>query len=117
MHCLLTGVVMAEMADGTPLAWTNWCRARGFDPAEVRLVLSRYRAYRGYYESGNRGAALRLEDWFGFYHMEAASEVQQNAPTASGCSVDPNARNRGAISDPAEFLKVLVQLEAVEASR
>ncbi|CAG0938894.1 hypothetical protein GPROT2_00438 [Gammaproteobacteria bacterium] len=95
--------------------WDEWCRAQGLDPAEVRLVLGRYRAYRLYYESGRRGEPLPLENWFTFYRMETASEVEQNAPTASGCSVDPNARNRGAISRPAEFLQALVRLASQTA--
>lgn len=105
---------MADAA-ASPTEWADWCRGRGFDPAEVRLVLGRYQAYRRYYEGGRRGEALPLENWFTFYRMETASEVQQNAPTASGCSVDPNARNRGAITRPGDFLQVLARLAALEA--
>jgi hypothetical protein len=102
------------VADPATTEWTAWCRDRGFDPAEVRLVHGRYRAYRAYYEGGRRGEPLPLANWFTFYRMETASEVEQNAPTASGCSVDPNARNRGAISRPREFFEVLARLDAVE---
>ena len=92
-----------------------WARAEDLDPAEVRLVLSRYQAYLRYYQTGRRGDPLALAAWFNWYRMETASEVQQNAPTASGCSVDPNARNRGAISKPEIFVKVLAALAAIEA--
>lgn len=95
--------------------WAALCRAEGFDPGEVRVVLGRYQAYRRYYADGRRGEPLGLEAWFEFYRMETASEVQQNAPVASGCSVDPNAENRGAIRRPGAFLKVLAALAAVEA--
>lgn len=94
--------------------WVALCRAEGFDPGEVRVVLGRYQAYRRYYADGRRGEPLALEAWFEFYRMETASEVQQNAPVASGCSVDPNAENRGAIRRPGAFLKVLAALAAVE---
>jgi len=100
---------------GAPTDWITACRAEGFDPGEVRVVLGRYQAYRRYYGAGGRGEPLQLAAWFEFYRMETASEVEQNAPTASGCSIDPNARNRGAISRPAAFLKVLAALAAVEA--
>lgn len=107
---------MAEQSlPAAPGDWIAACRAEGFDPGEVRVVLGRYQAYQRYYAAGGRGEPLRLEAWFEFYRMEAASEVEQNAPTASGCSIDPNARNRGAISRPAAFLKVLAALAAVEA--
>ena len=94
--------------------WAAWCREEGFDPAEVRLVFGRYQAYRKFYDAGGRGEGLPLQNWFTFYRMETASEVEQNAPTASGCSVDPNARNRGAIARPREFLVVLLRLAALE---
>ena len=103
------------MTQAPPQDWISLAHAEGVDPAEVRLVLSRYQAYLRYYQTGRRGDPLPLETWFNWFHMETASEVQQNAPTASGCSVDPNARNRGAISKPEAFLKVLAALAAVEA--
>jgi hypothetical protein len=101
------------MAESPRPDWICIAESEGFDPGEVRLVLGRYQAYRRYYKTG-RGEPLPLETWFNWYRMETASEVQQNAPTASGCSVDPNARNRGAISRPQAFLKVLAALAAVE---
>lgn len=102
------------MTTGTPAEWSDWCRARGIDPAEVRLVFGRYRAYRGYYERGRGEPPLPLENWFTFYRMEAASEAEQATPAASGCSVDPGARNRGAVTRPAEFLDALARLAALE---
>lgn len=102
------------MAEVPPVDWVALCRAEGFDPAEVRVVLGRYQAYRRYYADGRRGEPLALEAWFEFYRMETASEVQQDSPVASGCSVDPNAVNRGAIRRPGPFLKVLAALAAVE---
>ncbi|MBM4196929.1 MAG: hypothetical protein FJ197_07505 [Gammaproteobacteria bacterium] len=93
--------------------WLALCRAAGFDPAEVRLVMGRYQAYRRFY-ARSRSEPLALPDWFSWYHQETASEVQQNAPTASGCSIDPNAESRGAIRRPAEFVKVLLAFEADE---
>ncbi len=101
------------MSDSTP-AWLDLCRAQRFDPAEVRVVLGRYRAYRQYYANGGRGSPLPLESWFSWYRQETASEIQQNAPSPSGCSVDPNAQNRGAISRPQEFVQVLRALADVE---
>ena len=103
------------MTDPTVQEWVRRTREEGLDPAEVRLVLGRYQAYLRYYQTGRRGDPLSLEAWFNWYRMETASEVQQNAPTASGCSVDPNARNRGAISKPEIFLKVLAALASIEA--
>jgi hypothetical protein len=107
------------MVHGSPLVssaaqWLQACRAAGLEPAEVRLVLERYRAYRRYYAQGGRGEALPLAGWFSWYRMETASEVQQNSPTASGCSVDPHAVNRGAVARPAEFLGALQALARAE---
>jgi hypothetical protein len=96
--------------------WQDLARAEGVDPAEVRLVWSRYQAYRRYYAGEGRGTPLTLETWFDYYRLETASEAGGSAPTASGCSVDPNARNRGAVSRPEAFLKVLAALAAVEAA-
>jgi hypothetical protein len=95
--------------------WKALAEEEGLDPAEVRVVLSRYQAYRRYYEAEGRGEALSLEAWFECYRMEAASEAGATS-TASGCSVDPNARGRGAITRPQAFLKVLAALAAVEAA-
>lgn len=96
--------------------WAVMAQAEGLDPGEVRLVFGRYQAYRRYYAEGGRGEPLSLEAWFSWYRMETASEVEQNAPTPSGCSVDPNAQYRGAIRSPKPFLKVLAALAAVEAA-
>ena len=97
--------------------WVNACRAEGLDPAEVRLVLGRYQAYRGYYLKGRRGEPLPLAAWFDWYRIETASEKSQQAPSPSGCSVDDDARNRGAILKPQAFLKALSELAAVESAR
>lgn len=105
------------MGDPTATDWVGACRDEGFDPAEVRLVLGRYRAYQGYYLKGRRGELLPLETWFNWYRMETASEAGQQAPSPSGCSVDGDARNRGAIRKPLAFLKVLAQLEAADGAR
>ena len=107
----MTGNSPTDPRAGT---WAALARAEGLDPAEVRLVFGRYQAYLRYYQAGCRGEPLALENWFTWYRMETASEAEQNSPTASGCSVDPNARNRGAIERPAAFLKVLAALAAVE---
>jgi len=103
---------VAEKASGD---WVRLAREEGFDPAEVRLVLSRYQAYRRYYLAEGRTEPLGLEAWFSWYRMETASETEQNAATPSDCSVDPAARSRGAISKPEAFLKVLAALAAIEA--
>ncbi len=103
------------MADDASQDWVRQAREQGLDPAEIRLVLSRYQAYLRYYQAGRRGDPLALEAWFSWYRTETASEMQQNAPTASGCSVDPHARNRGAVSKPEAFLKLLAALAAIEA--
>jgi hypothetical protein len=95
-----------------PSGWLEFCRTEGLDPAEVRVVLSRYRAYRSYYRAGRRGEPLPLANWFGFYRMETASEVGQQAPAPSGCSVDDDSRNRGAIRKPEAFLQALALLAA-----
>lgn len=96
--------------------WAGWCRQQGVDPAEVRVVFGRYNAYRDYYQDERRGGALSLKDWFGFYRMEAASEADQASPTASECSVDPNAPSRGSITRPAQFFEALSRLIALEAA-
>jgi hypothetical protein len=101
---------------GSPSDWAALARGEGFDPAEVRRVLGRYQAYCRYYAEGGRGEPLALEAWFHWYRLETASEVAQNGPTASGCSVAPGAEGRGAISRPEAFLKVLAALAAVEAA-
>ncbi len=92
--------------------WLKLARAEGFDPAEIRLVLGRYQAYRGYYLRGRRGEPLPLEAWFNWYRMETASETAGQSPSPSGCSVDDESRNRGAIRKPEAFLRVLSRLAA-----
>lgn len=103
------------MAEQDRAEWLDLARAEGLDPAELRLVLSRYQAYLRYYRTGRQAEPLSLEAWFHWYRMETASESEQNSPAATGCSVDPEARNRGAISKPEVFLKVLAVLASVEA--
>jgi hypothetical protein len=102
------------MSDHDLADWTGACRAEGLDPGEVRLVLERYRAYRAYYLDGRRGEPLPVETWFTWYHRETASETGQQAPAPSGCSVDDDARNRGAVRKPQAFLRLLAQLAAIE---
>lgn len=103
------------MAEAAGPGWQGQAAAEGLDPGEVRLVFGRYRAYCRYHRSQRGSEPLPLETWFGYYHLEAASEAGQNAPTASGCSVDASARNRGAVARPAAFLRVLAALAAVES--
>ena len=103
------------MNSATSTDWVSTCRDEGLDPAEVRLVLGRYRAYQSYYLTGGRGEPLPLETWFNWYRMETASETSQQAPSPSGCSVDDDARNKGAIRKPQAFLRVLARLEAGDA--
>lgn len=103
------------MSQPAPDDWQSLARAEGVDPAEVRLVFGRYQAHVRYHRGERGGEPLPIETWFGFYHREAASEAHQNAPAASGCSVDPGARNRGAVARPEAFLRVLAALVAVEA--
>ncbi len=107
----------AEQAAVGGADWLALCRAQRFDPAEVRLVISRYEAYQRYYSAGGRGEPLALAAWFNWYRMETASEVEQNAPSPSGCSVDPNAEYRGAIRRPQEFLVVLLAMAAAGGIR
>jgi len=96
--------------------WAGWCRQQGVDPGEVQVVFGRYSAYCSYYQGGRHGEALSLKDWFTFYRMEAASEADQASPTASECSVDPNAPSRGSITRPAQFFEALSRLIALEAA-
>jgi hypothetical protein len=95
--------------------WVSACRAEGFDPAELRLVLERYRAYRGYHQQGRGAEPLPLARWFAWYRMENGSEAGQQAPSPSGCSVDEGSRNRGAIRKPAAFLRLLQQMLVAES--
>lgn len=103
------------MARATAAEWTASCRAEGLDPAEIRRVLDRYRAYHTYYVKSRRGEPLPIESWFNWYRMESASETAQRAPAPSGCSVDDGARNRGLIHKPEAFLRALMQLAASDA--
>ena len=86
--------------------WQNLCHKTGIDPEEVRLVFTRYDAYRKY-TNAQRSPAIALEQWFRFYHMEKASEGDEAQPAPSGCSVDSDAVNNACIERPAEFLQVL----------
>jgi hypothetical protein len=97
------------MAIGEDGGWLRLCRDAGLEPAEVQRVLSHYRAYRTYTVQ-QRGEPLPLPAWFRFYRMEVASEGGQQAPAPSGCSVDDDARNRGALGKPREFLDALQAL-------
>jgi hypothetical protein len=99
-------------------SWQEQCRAAGIDPAEVRLVLGRYRSYRDYYDRLPGTEPLSLDAWFRFYRMEVATETGQQAPApAAGCSVDEGARHRGALHNPKAFLRALVALVGLLAAR
>ncbi len=86
--------------------WLTLCRETGIDPEEVRLVFSRYDAYRRF-TADNQGAAITLDQWFRFYHLEKASDGEQTGPAPSGCSVDSDAVNNACIKRPGPFLDVL----------
>jgi hypothetical protein len=86
--------------------WLGLCQEHKVDPEEVRLVYSRYDAYRTY-TGKSGGSVIELEQWFRFYHMEKASEGDQAEPAPSGCSVDSDAVNNACIKRPAEFFIVL----------
>lgn len=86
--------------------WQEICRAERIDPEEVRLVFSRYDAYRRF-AGGSADDAAALDQWFGFYRMEKASEGEQTGPAPSGCSVDSDAVNNACIKKPAQFLQAL----------
>ena len=85
--------------------WQALARDKRIDPDEVRLVFERYDAQRRFNEG--RGAALALEQWFRFYHLEKSGEGEQTQPAPSGCSVDSDAVNNACIRRPADFLQVL----------
>lgn len=103
--------------DAADQDWDAQCRAAGIDPEEVRVVLGRYLAYRRYYDKQPGAEPLTLEAWFRFYRMEAATETGQQAPPpAGGCSVDDEARHRGAIHNPKAFLRALVALAGLLAA-
>ena len=94
------------MTDATEQIWRDLCGESGIDPEEVRLVFTRYDAYRKYTNT-QHNRAIALEQWFRFYHMEKASEGDEAQPAPSGCSVDSDAVNNACIKRPTEFLKVL----------
>lgn len=85
--------------------WLELCRTEGIDPDEVRLVFSRYDAYREYTDKLSQ--AIPLEQWFRFYRIEKSSEGDESEPAPSGCSVDSDAVNNACISRPTEFLAAL----------
>jgi len=93
------------MSNGVEQLWLQLCRAEDIDPDEVRLVFTRYDAYRKYTDKFSQ--AISLEHWFGFYHMEKSSEGDGAQTAPAGCSVDSNAVNNSCISRPKEFLKAL----------
>ena len=86
--------------------WLRLCRRDHIDPDEVRLVFSRFDAYRQY-GAANGGTRITLEQWFRFYHLEKTSDGQQTGPAPSGCSVDSDAVNNACIHQPGPFLEVL----------
>ena len=85
--------------------WLTLCRETGIDPEEVRLVFSRYDAYRQF--TADHQAAITLDQWFQFYHLEKTSDGQQAGPAPSGCSVDSDAVNNACIERPGPFLEIL----------
>lgn len=101
--------------DGSGEIWRELCRESGIDPDEVRLVFTRYDAYRKYANS-RQAQAITLEQWFRFYRMEKASEGDEAQPAPSGCSVDSDAVNNACIKRPAEFLEVLQAYAGVRVS-
>ncbi len=101
------------MAEDPVSAWIRSCRDEGLDPAEVRLVMGRYLAYRDFYQRDSRGSPLPLARWFEWYRIETASEATGGSPAADGCSVDSGAQNRGAIARPDAFLRALASLASV----
>jgi hypothetical protein len=86
------------------------CRRVGVDPTEIRVAASRYVAYREFYARSGRGQALPVDQWFRWYYAEASSETDGSSP--SGCSVDSDSRNRGLMTDPANFLELLREASA-----
>ncbi len=86
--------------------WLALCREQRIDPDEVRIVFSRYDAYRRYADNG-RDSSIDLDQWFKFYRMEKASEGEQAGPPPSGCSIDSDAVNNACIKRPGPFLMVL----------
>lgn len=80
-------------------------------------MLDRYEAYRRYYKGAQRAAPLSLEDWFRYYRIEVATESSSQTPLADGCSIEHGATHRGAIRNPAAFLRMLAALEALRASQ
>jgi hypothetical protein len=95
--------------------WQAMCLGERIDPAEVRLVYERYAAYRRFTEQGTR-AALPLERWFHFYHLEKTSEGIQAGSPVAGCAADGDAVNDACLSRPRAFLRVLSAYGA-DASR
>jgi len=104
--------VRAGSANGPP-AWQELCRELEVDPEEVRIVFSRYDAYRQFTANGN-GDRLSIDQWFRFYHLEKTSEGEQAGPAPSGCSVDSQAVNNACIKRPNAFIKVLRAYLAAE---
>lgn len=87
--------------------WLEVCRDQRIDPEDVRVVFARYESYRKF-SAERPGAAMPLEQWFNFYHLEKSSEGQQAGPAPSGCSVDSEAVNDAVISRPGIFLQALI---------
>ena len=86
--------------------WTDVCLAQRVSPEEVELVWARYDAHRRFARK-NPDSLIALEQWFRFYHMEKASEAQEEGPSPSGCSVDSDAVNNACIKRPSAFLVAL----------
>ncbi len=81
----------SRMTLSTNSDWLDLCREYRIDPDEVRIVFSRYDAYRKFMANG-RDPDIALDQWFRFYHMEKASEAGgETDPAPSGCSVDSGA--------------------------
>ena len=106
----------STMTLSTNSDWLDLCREYRIDPDEVRIVFSRYDAYRKFMAKG-RDPDIALDQWFRFYHMEKASEAGgETGPAPSGCSVDSGAVNNACIKRPSVFLTVLKVYLATEES-
>jgi len=95
--------------------WIEICRERRIDPEEVRIVFDRYAAYRDF-NADRAAAAVSLDQWFRFYHMEKATDGENAGPAPSGCSVDSDAVNNACIKRPGPFLEALKAYRTVADS-
>ena len=95
--------------------WLRYCREQEIDPDEVRIVFSRYEAYRRFTTEGE-GTPIGLEQWFRFYHLEKTSEGEQAGLAPGGFGADSSGGNIAAIQRPRDFLEILKALQAAEGA-